>query len=213
MRELLNLISIYRYYRKPELITNPNYTLSKLFEIGKSCKQNSFKYKLNLALIKKIRATYPYRVFDYSKNKEKYENYFKTENHIPSYEKFIELLNTKKEIFITKFNDEVPYRGNRYCEYFSDFTFLNNKVVIYKAKVENIKDHYIILKNVSDGSNHYDFNCKNFTTYLFSTDEEINKFKTAENLLIEVDAKIKDTEKELSNLYGIKNSIIKLNFD
>jgi len=213
MRKLINLIKIFRYYRKPELIVKPEYTINKLIELGKKCTYKSFDYKVHLVLIKKIRATYPYKVCDYSKAKEKYENYFKIENHIPSYEKFIELLNNKKEIFITKFNDEAPYRGNRYCEYFSNFTFLNNKVVIYKAKVENIKDHYIILKNVSDGSNHYDFNCKNFTTYLFSTDEEINKFKTAENLLIEVDTKIKDTEKELSNLYGIKNSIIQLNFD
>jgi len=209
MRELLNLISIYRYYRKPELITNPNHTLSKLFEIGKSCKHNSYKYKLNLALIKKIRATYPYKVCDYSKDKEKYENYFKIENHIPSYEKFIELLNTKKEIFITRFSKDEPYRGKRYCEYFSNYTFIKNKI-IYKAK--DIHDDYIELISVYGRSNN-GLTKWNFTSYRFSFDDEINKFKTAENLLIEVDTKIKDTEKELSNLYGIKNSIIKLNFD
>lgn len=210
MRKLINLISIYRYYRKPELITKPEYSIKKLIELGKKCTYKSFDYKVHLVLIKKIRSTYPYKVLDYSKAKEKYENYFKIENAIPSYENFIELIITKKEIFITRFSEDEPYRGNRYCEYYSNYNFIKNKLTF---KVKNIFDDYIELISVNGDTNNWGLNKNNFTAYRFSFDDEIIKFKNAEKLVIEVQSKIDATEKELSNLYSMKDSIIKLDFE
>ena len=92
MKKLFTLVSIYRYYRNPKLITKPYWSLNALRKLRNNYERHSFESNLIAGLIKKLRAIAPYQVEDFSGAKKLYEDYFKLPNAIQSIEELNDLL-------------------------------------------------------------------------------------------------------------------------
>ena len=185
MKKLFNLVRIYRYYRNPKLITKPYWSLNALRKLRNNYERHSFESNLIAGLIKKLRAIAPYQVEDFSGAKKLYEDYFKLPNAIQSIEELNDLL-TKGDVYVTRFRDDIPVKGKRYCEYYVNGSFGRRNGVF---KIDK---------------NSYDISESNFTQYLYSTKEEIEKFEKAEEL---VDEKLKQIDLLNDEIYKLREEI------
>jgi hypothetical protein len=185
MKKLFNLVRIYRYYRNPKLITKPYWSLNALRKLRNNYERHSFESNLIAGLIKKLRAIAPYQVEDFSGAKKLYEDYFKLPNAIQSIEELNDLL-TKGDVYVTRFRDDIPVKGKRYCEYYVNGSFGRRNGVF---KIDK---------------NSYDISESNFTQYLYSTKEEIEKFEKAEEL---VDEKLKQIDLLNDKIYKLREEI------
>jgi hypothetical protein len=185
MKKLFTLVSIYRYYRNPKLITKPYWSLNALRKLRNNYERHSFESNLIAGLIKKLRAIAPYQVEDFSGAKKLYDDYFKLPNAIQSIEELNDLL-TKGDVYVTRFRDEIPVKGKRYCEYYINGSFGRRNGVF---KIDK---------------NSYDISESNLTQYVYSTKEEIEKFDKTEEL---VDEKLKQIDLLNDEIYKLREEI------
>ena len=185
MKKLFTLVSIYRYYRNPKLITKPYWSLNALRKLRNNYERHSLESNLIAGLIKKLRAIAPYQVEDFSGAKKLYEDYFKLPNAIQSIEELNDLL-TKGDVYVTRFRDEIPVKGKRFCEYYINGSFGRRNGVF---KIDK---------------NSYDISESNLTQYVYSTKEEIEKFDKTEEL---VDEKLKQIDLLNDEIYKLREEI------
>jgi hypothetical protein len=200
MKKLFTLVSIYRYYRNPKLITKPYWSLRALCKLRNNYEKHSFESNLIAGLIKKLRAIEPYQVEDFSGAKKLYEDYFKLPNAIQSIEELNDLL-TKGDVYVTRFRDEIPVKGNRFCEYYINGSFGRENGVF---KIDKVIRNYDSPKLESLSGSYNFISESNFTQYVYSTNEEIEKFEKAEEL---VNEKLKQIDLLNDEIYKLREEI------
>jgi len=85
-------------------------------QVAKNYKKRSWTRNELVKHIKQIRSQFPYQVEDYTEAKRLYEQYNEVKGHI-DYDKLLERLKKGAVIYITKFTDRYPIKGERYSEY------------------------------------------------------------------------------------------------
>lgn len=140
----------------------------------------------------------PYRP-QYRESKKLYEEYFKMEGHIPSFDVL------KEGDYLVKFRSEAPVKGERYNEYYTNDGF-PNRLGTYKLGKKDEKYNYFKTEidyygeGVSD-----DF----FTSFRYATDEEVKKYDEDIKRYRELEKKIKMISKVLDKIRKEKDKIFK----
>lgn len=205
MIEIINYIRVYRYYKNPKLVENPARAINRLSAL--TYEKNSHKANLIAGLIKKLRAIAPYQVKDFSEAKKLYEDYFKMENHIESISEIKKL--TNQEVFVTRFRNEVPVKGKRFCEYYingqfgssqSIFKITSDCIYVDSIKLNSFLGSYCYLSD------------DNLTQYRYSTPEEISNYKRAEELIRKNNEQIDKLNAEVRRLSKENNTYSNFKF-
>jgi hypothetical protein len=200
MKKLFNLVRIYRYYRNPKLITKPYWSLNALRKLRNNYEKHSFESNLIAGLIKKLRSIAPYQVEDFSGAKKLYDDYFKLPNAIQSIEELNDLL-AQSDVYVTRFRDDIPVKGKRFCEYYINGSFGRRNGVF---KIDKTIRNYDSPKLESLSGSYNFISESTITQYVYSTKEEIEKYEKAEEL---VDEKLKQIDLLKDKIYKLRKEI------
>lgn len=151
-------------------------------------------------LKKELRKEFPYKTGKFDKAKKKFEEYFTLENHIEKFE------NLKEGNYIVSFRDYYPVKGERYREYYLNYTSSKNDVFVITEKsefgswkLENYKRDYWADTIHSD----------KITRFLYATEEQIKQFKKAEKKYKSLEEKIQKKSDEIRELQRQQNNLNK----
>lgn len=221
IRNISDIIKLYRIHRDIDMIEHDKYTISRAMRmkyIWDKDKKNSVRRKLMTSIIKQLRSIYPYKPKDFSKAKKLYEDYFKMEGHIPSFEHLIDATSNQKKVYLIKWSNTCPYKGDRYSEYYLNESFhVGKDSVGHIFEVGDIDedknfDVRVELKDASGGKSILKSN--GLTGYRYATSEEIKLFKETEekisNIKRQIDKKREDIERIKKEKYQLEVDIEKL---
>ena len=180
-----NLIFLWRENKKQDV--NLNLSIKHLLSGTKHQykRKNSWVRNQVALLIRKIRKEKPYKVIDYSKAKEFYENQ-------PEPIDFSKVSTGK---YVVKFTEEYAVKGKRYCEYHMNF---DRGLGIYKVNSEypdffslvDYKDSVVFALHERDA-----------VMFRFATKEEIEQFKIARKNYKQKKKEINTLQKQITKLY------------
>lgn len=202
MKRLIDIITLYRFILNPTRVVNPRYTINYLINNKHEVIKYSLTSKLTLTLLKKLRSQNPYGVIDFSKAKKLYADYFKMDNHIDSLNQ-VESLLSSGEVYVTRFRDEIPIKGKRYCEYYINGSYGTFNTV-YRIN-KKVLDSFTLTGLSSTILN---LSTYNFTQFRYSTEEEIENYKRIEVLINQNKKKIEVLTKEINWLSKVNSEII-----
>ena len=143
-------------------------------------RKNSWVRNQVALLIRKIRKEKPYKIQDYSKAKELYES--------------IEPLDTSllsKYSYITRVRAEYPVKGNRWCQYFINYSY--GELDTYKMREDFDMENYL--------GNPFNFLPEYTRAFRFATKEEIRDFKNRQKEHKQKKKEIERLQKQLTKLY------------
>ena len=202
MKRLIDIITIYRFILNPARVVNPRYTINYLINNKHEFIKHSLTSKLTLTLLKKLRSQNPYVLIDFSKAKKLYTDYFNMDNHIESLNQ-VESLLSSGEVYVTRFRDEIPIKGKRYCEYYINCSYGTFNTV-YRIN-KKVLDSFTLTGLSSTILN---LSTYNFTQFRYSTEEEIENYKRIEVLINQNKKKIEVLTKEINWLSKVNSEII-----
>jgi len=202
MKRLIDIITIYRFILNPARVVNPRYTINYLINHKHEFIKPSLTSKLTLTLLKKLRSQNPYVLIDFSKAKKLYADYFKMDNHIDSLNQ-VESFLSSGEVYVTRFRDEIPIKGKRYCEYYINGSYGTFNTV-YRIN-KKVLDSFTLTGLSSTILN---LSTYNFTQFRYSTEEEIENYKRIEVLINQNKKKIEVLTKEINWLSKVNSEII-----
>jgi hypothetical protein len=184
-----NLIFLWRQRNKTE-IKSKNIDAEIILRVTKNNykRKNSWVRNQVALLIRKIRKEKPYKVIDYSKAKQFFENQ-------PAPIDFSKL-STKK--YVVKHSNQYAIKGKRWCEYYINFTL---GLGLFKVGEWNDKWEYFRLEDYKGDYGNFSIDERESIMFRFATKEEIQEFK---NRRKEYKAKKKEIEalqKQISKLY------------
>lgn len=180
-----NLIFLWRQRNKTEIPKNADVDLFLLVIKNTYKRKNSWVRNQVALLIRKIRKEKPYKIRDYSKAKQFYENQ----------PKGIDFSKVKEGSYVVKFTEEYAVKGKRWCEYHMNF---DRGLGIYK--VNNKYPDFFSLVDYKDDVT-FALHEYHVAMFRFATKEEIQEFK---NRRKEYKAKRKEIDKlqeQISKLY------------
>lgn len=204
----MNIIRVYKLLR---LHQNP----SKLNFNWKINSDNNFKTfrrisilerNLFALILRKCRADNPFQPKDFSESKKLYDEYFQMEGHIGSYRELIEKSESRKSFYVTKFRNGTPVKGDTFASYYTNVIGCGGKNVVYKlgetdGRVLINEERWIKLNGV--GENYASsIDSKSFTSFRYSTNEEISDYKLRIIKLKELNKQIANSQKEITRLYS-----------
>lgn len=197
IRIIKNILSLRQAIKDPSILN-----MDRLFEWFKGSTKLERKYALKAVL--SYRKTYPYVIQDYSEAKDLYEDYFKLDRCINSLEELKQKFEEQREIYITRFRNEAPVKGERWCEYFVSSGFGECG---YEEKAYKVHD---ISKSTSGRYRIIvDYNIyvseEDLTAFKYSSEKEIKDFKRAEIRKASIQQKIKQKEEEIKELKKLIN--------
>lgn len=183
-----NLIFLWRENKKEKIDVNLN-----VEEIVKRAqktykRKNSWVRNQVALLIRKIHKEKPYKIQDYSKAKEFYEN--QTEP--------IDFSKVKEGDYVVKFTEEYAVKGKRYCEYYINFT---SGLGLFKVGKWNDKWGYFRLEDYKGDYGNFSIDEEESSMFCFATDSEIKDFENRHKKYLEIKKKIDKKQQELSKLY------------
>ena len=182
-----NLIFLWRENRRIEI---PKVDTSTL--IGRTQtnykRKNSWVRNQVALLIRKIRKEKPYKIQDYSKAKEFYENQ-------PEPIDFSKVSTGK---YVVKYTEECAVKGKRWCEYYINFT---SGLDIFEVGKWNEKYESFALVDSKDRWGIYSLDEKDSVMFRFATKEEIQEFKNRRKEYKQKKKEIEALQKQISKLY------------
>ena len=183
-----NLIFLWRQRSKTGIPKNADAEV--VLKVTKNAykRKNSWVRNQVALLIRKIRKEKPYKVIDYSKAKQFFEN-----QPAP-----IDFSKVKTGSYVVKFTEEYAVKGKRWCEYYINFT---SGTGVFKVGEWNDKWEYFRLEDYRGDYGGYSVDIEDSIMFRFATKEEIQEFK---NRRKEYKAKKKEIEalqKQITKLY------------
>lgn len=151
-------------------------------------RKNSWVRNQVAQLIKKIRKEKPYKVIDYSKAKEFYENQ----------PKGIDFGKVKEGSYVVKHTEEYAVKGKRYCEYYINFT---SGTGVFKVGKWNDRYESFRLEDYKDGYGYCSLDIEDSIMFRFATKEEIEQFKIARKNYKQKKKEIDTLQKQITKLY------------
>ena len=184
-----NLIFLWRWNRKEGLPKGADAEL--LLKLAKNTykRKNSWVRNQVALLIRKIRKEKPYKVIDYSKAKEFYENQ-------PEPIDFSKVSTGK---YVVKHTEEYAVKGKRWCEYYINFT---SGLGVFKVGEWNDKWGYFRLEDYRGDYGTYSLDMEDDRkVFRFATKEEMEQFKIARKNYKQKKKEIEALQKQISKLY------------
>lgn len=190
----LNLIKInhYEFYKRAFSITKNNYKGKK-----------SLYRNLLAGLLHKLRKISPYRIQGYSECEKLYKEYFTLENSIQNFEDLQRRVLNNEEIFLYKFREENPIKGNSYSAYHTNWA--SGKSYVVKLSEYGKKYDDWIKTTTLNGEHSSKIDKDDITMYLFATDEQIRNSKLSVEKRNEIQKEINKLESKISKLYTEKS--------
>lgn len=160
-----NIIFLWRENRREE-IKSKKADAEVVLRVAKNTykRKNSWVRNQVALLIRKIRKEEPYKIQDYSKAKEFYENQ-------PEPIDFNKVTTGK---YVVKHTEEYAVKGKRYCEYYINFTFGTG---VFKVGEWNDKYESFTLIDSKGRWGIYSLDEEEAIMFRFATKEEIKDFK------------------------------------
>ena len=185
-----NLIFLWRENRK-ETAVDLKIDVSELIGRVKHNykRKNSWVRNQVALLIRKIRKEKPYKIQDYSKAKQFYENQ-------PEPIDFSKVSTGK---YVVKYTEEYAVKGKRWCEYYINFT---SGLGLFKVGEWNDKWGYFRLEDYRGDYGTYSLDMEDDRkVFRFATKEEIEQFKIARKNYKQKKKEIAFLQKQISKLY------------
>ena len=180
-----NLIFLWRQRNKTEIPKNADVDLFlRVIKITYKRKNSWVRNQVAL-LIRKIRKEKPYKIRDYSKAKQFYENQ----------PKGIDFSKVKEGSYVVKFTEEYAVKGKRWCEYHMNF---DRGLGTFK-----VNGQYPDLFSLVDYKDEVKFalhEC-HVAMFRFATKEEIQEFKNRRKEYKTKRKEINKLQKQISKLY------------
>lgn len=180
-----NLIFLWRQRNKTEIPKNADVDLFLLVIKNTYKRKNSWVRNQVALLIRKIRKEKPYKIRDYSKAKQFYENQ----------PKGIDFSKVKEGSYVVKFTEEYAVKGKRWCEYHMNF---DRGLGIYK--VNNKYPDFFSLVDYKDDVT-FALHEYHVAMFRFATKEEIQEFKNRRKEYKAKRKEINKLQKQISKLY------------
>ena len=183
-----NLIFLWRENKKQDV--NLNLSIKHLLSGTKHQYKikNSWIRNQVALLIRKIRKEKPYKIQDYSKAKEFYENQ-------PEPIDFSKVSTGK---YVVKFTEEYAVKGKRWCEYYINFT---SGLDIFEVGKWNEKYESFALVDSKDRWGIYSLDREDDIMFRFATKEEIKDFKNRQKEYKQKKKEIEALQKQINKLY------------
>ena len=183
-----NLIFLWRENKKQDV--NLNLSIKHLLSGTKHQykRKNSWVRNQVALLIRKIRKEKPYKIQDYSKAKEFYDNQ-------PEPIDFSKVSTGK---YVVKHTEEYAVKGKRWCEYYINFT---SGTGVFKVGKWNDKFESFRLEDYKDGYGYCSLDTEDSIMFRFATKEEIEQFKIARKNYKQKKKEIEVLQKQISKLY------------
>lgn len=171
-------------------LIDKNINIDIVLEITKLRYKNKDSYIRNSTalIVRKIRKEKPYKIQDYSKARQFYENQ----------PKGIDFSKVKEGSYVVKFTEEYAVKGKRWCEYYINFT---SGTGVFKVGKWDDKWGYFRLEDYKGYDGTYSLDIEDSIVFRFATKEEIEEFK---NRRKEYKAKRKEINKlqeQITKLY------------
>ena len=151
-------------------------------------RKNSWVRNQVALLIRKIRKEKPYKIQDYSKAKQFYENQ-------PEPIDFSKVSTGK---YVVKYTEEYAVKGKRWCEYYINFT---SGLDIFEVGKWNEKYESFALVDSKDRWGIYSLDEKDSVMFRFATKEEIQEFKNRRKEYKQKKKEIEALQKQINKLY------------
>ena len=152
-------------------------------------RKNSWVRSQVALLIRKIRKVRPYKIQDYSKAKEIYENQ-------PEPIDFSKVSTGK---YVVKHTEEYATKGKRWCEYYINFT---SGLGVFKVGEWNDKWGYFRLEDYRGDYGTYSLDMEDDRkVFRFATKEEIRDFKNRQKEYEQKKKEIDTLQKQITKLY------------
>jgi len=197
LAQIKNFWTLYKWHKDVSKIKNKSNFLNRYRHFTPKRKGCSTR-NLIASILKQIR---DYKVIDYSQAKEIYDEYWILENHIPSFEYLREKVK-EGEVWVTLFRNEYPVKGSRFCEY-----FINSSGGLKTFKLSSEEKSYGFVSDPFVNEFGNSISEENLTQFKFATKEEIQKEKSRQKKISDIEKLIKIKQKELSVLHSQKNEI------
>ena len=184
-----NLIFLWRENKKQDV--NLNLSIKHLLSGTKHQYKikNSWIRNQVALLIRKIRKEKPYKIQDYSKAKEFYDNQ-------PEPIDFSKVSTGK---YVVKYTEEYAVKGKRWCEYYINFT---SGLGVFKVGEWNDKWGYFRLEDYRGDYGTYSLDMEDDRkVFRFATKEEIEQFKIARKNYKQKKKEIERLQKQITKLY------------
>lgn len=173
-------------------------------------KTNWFKReirKMTAELIRAVRKDNPHHIIGWGKAQKMYDDYFKMDNHIPSFEYLVELHTSMQQldppIYLTKFRRQCPVRGEKLFSYYINqhgYDNRDNTKLVATPLMKLVTDKYGTRFYFSQDSNGGSLNDTEITMYRFSTPKEIRRYHNHRYLRAKLEIKIEKKREELDAL-------------
>ena len=184
-----NLIFLWRQKDKTEIPKNADVDLFLRVMKNNYKRKNSWVRNQVALLIRKIRKEKPYKVQDYSKAKQFYENQ----------PKGIDFSKVKEGSYVVKFTEEYAVKGKRWCEYYINFT---SGTGVFKVGKWDDKWGYFRLEDYRGEDGIYSLDMEDDRkVFRFATKEEIKDFKNRQKEYKQKKDLIAKKQEEISKLY------------
>lgn len=183
-----NLILLWRERNKIEIPKNADAEVMLRVTKNAYKRKNSWVRNQAALLIRKIRKEKPYKVQDYSKARQFYENQ----------PKGIDFSKVKEGNYVVKFTEEYAVKGKRYCEYYINFT---SRLDIFEVGKWNEKYESFALVDSKDRWGIYSLDREDDIMFRFATKEEIEQFKIARKNYKQKKKEIDALQKQITKLY------------
>ena len=184
-----NLIFLWRENKKQDV--NLNLSIKHLLSGTKHQYKikNSWIRNQVALLIRKIRKEKPYKIQDYSKAKEFYENQPEP----------IDFSKVSTGSYVVKYTEEYAVKGKRWCEYYINFT---SGLGVFKVGEWNDKWGYFRLEDYRGDCGTYSLDMEDDRkVFRFATKEEIKDFKNRQKEYKQKKKEINTLQKQITKLY------------
>lgn len=184
-----NIIFLWRENRK-EIAVDLKIDVSELIgRVNHNYKRkNSWVRNQVALLIRKIRKEKPYKIQDYSKAKQFYENQPEP----------IDFSKVKEGSYVVKHTEQYAVKGKRYCEYYINFT---SGLGVFKVGKWNDRYESFQLENYRGDYGTYSLDTEDSIMFRFATKEEMEEFKIARKNYKQKKKEIDNLQKQITKLY------------
>lgn len=183
-----NLIFLWRQRNKIEIPKNADAEVILRVTKNTYKRKNSWVRNQVALLIRRIRKEKPYKVKDYSKAKEFYENQ----------PKGIDFSKVKEGSYVVKHTEEYAVKGKRWYEYYINFT---SGTGVFKVGQWSYRYESFQLENYKGDYGTYSLDAEDSIMFRFATKEEIEEFKIARKNYKQKKKEIDNLQKQITKLY------------
>lgn len=178
---------------------------------GKS--NQRIRRNLVAAVLIKSRLKYKYQVQDWSEAKKMYDDYMAMDGAIKSITDVVTHMNAGKDVYVTKFRNEAPVKGDRRGSYFiNGYGMREHKQVLKCVEIRKHEEDgrfwYIRLESPDDKERYNTSLDENsMTCHRYSTQKEINDYKACRVTIVALKRELDFHQKKKEELYSKINKL------